>query len=167
MSGGQVVEQATHVLDLLRALVGEVAEVTAAGAGPGAVGDVDRATAATLTFASGAVGSVFTTSVLRWKQRAGLELYADGLSLVLDEEKLVVRDADGERTEQPTVDARTAVDRAFLDALAGADAPGLVPYAEALRTHRLACAITEATRARGVVPVAPDAAGPTDGEAPR
>jgi predicted dehydrogenase len=30
-SGGQVVEQAVHVLDLARVLVGEVREVTAAG----------------------------------------------------------------------------------------------------------------------------------------
>jgi predicted dehydrogenase len=45
------------------------------------------------------------------------------------------------------VDARRSVDRAFVDLLAGAPAaPGLVDVAEALRTHRLAWAVAEATR---------------------
>jgi predicted dehydrogenase len=140
-SGGQVVEQATHLLDLLRVLAGEVVEVSAAGSGPGDVGDVDRATVATLRFASGAVGAAVATSVLGWKQRSAVEVFADGLALWIDEEKLVVRDADGERTVLPSLDPRTAVDRAFVDALGGQASPGLVSYGEALHTHRLACAV--------------------------
>jgi myo-inositol 2-dehydrogenase/D-chiro-inositol 1-dehydrogenase len=47
-------------------------------------------------------------------------------------------------------DARVAADRAFVDAVRGVDGagPGPVPdlpdYAEALRSHRLACAVARA-----------------------
>ena len=65
----------------------------------------------------------------------------------LTETSLRVRTRDGVRTPCPTVDPRTAVDRAFVDVLSGRRrAPGLVDVAEALRTHRLACAVAEATR---------------------
>ena len=59
-SGGPVIEQAAHVLDLARFLAGEVAEVFAMGDGrPPAVSgaDVDGVTTATLRFRSGAVAT--------------------------------------------------------------------------------------------------------------
>ncbi len=145
-SGGPVVEQAAHVLDLARLLAGEVAEVYAAGNGcppdvPDA--DVDGATAATLRFASGAVGVLATTCTLGWKHRAGVEVYADGLALAVGEHGLAVRTADGEqRVPGDPEAARGAVDRAFIDAVRGLGDDVRVPYAEALRTHRLALAIT-------------------------
>jgi predicted dehydrogenase len=150
MSGGPVVEQAAHVVDLARALVGEVDEVYAAGTStPPAVerADVDAATVATLRFACGAVGLLSSTCVLGWKQRAGLEIVADGLALSVGEDGLVVRDAEGERRFAGDPDAaRTAVDRAFVDAVRGVGDDVRVPYAEALRTHRVACAVAESAR---------------------
>lgn len=146
-SGGPVVEQAAHVLDLARALAGEVDEVYAAGNGtpPGIDGaDVDGATAATLRFVSGAVGTLATTCTLTWKQRAGVEVYADGLALSVGEDGLTVRDGDGERQFPGDPDAaRIAVDRAFVDAVRGIGDDVRVPYREALRTHRLALAVAE------------------------
>jgi predicted dehydrogenase len=146
-SGGPIVEQAAHVLDLARHLAGEVTEVWAAGNGtpPDADGaDVDGATAAALRFASGAVGTVAATCVLGWKERAGLEIYADGLALSISETGLVVRDADGSRTVDCDPDsARVAVDRAFIAAVRGEARDIRVPYAEALRTHALALAVAE------------------------
>ncbi len=146
-SGGPIVEQAAHVLDLIRYLVGEVVEVTAAGNGTPPVegADVDGATAATLRFAGGAVGTLAATCVLGWKQRAGLEIYADGLALSIGENGLTVRDGDDEwsLTSDPD-DARIAVDRAFIEAVRGEGDDIRVPYAEALRTHALALAVAEA-----------------------
>jgi predicted dehydrogenase len=149
-SGGPVVEQAAHVLDLARHLAGEVTDVWAAGNGtppPVDGADVDGATVAALRFASGAVGTLAQTCVLGWKERAGLEIYADGLSLAVSETGLIVRDAGGEETTPSDPDsARVAVDRAFIDAVRG-DADDIrVPYAEALRTHELAVRIAEAAR---------------------
>jgi predicted dehydrogenase len=146
-SGGPVVEQAAHVLDLARYVVGEVIEVSAVGNGtppPVDGADVDGATVATLRFASGAVGTLATTCVLGWKQRAGLEIFADGLYLGLTEDALVVRDTDGERTVAGDPEAaRVAVDRAFIDAIQGVGDDVRVPYADALRTHALALAVAE------------------------
>ncbi|SDZ29366.1 Predicted dehydrogenase [Micromonospora pattaloongensis] len=144
-SGGPVVEQAAHVLDLIRLLAGEVTQVCAIGDGaPPAVeqADIDSATAATLRFASGAVGTLATACVLGWKHRAGLEVYADGLALGIGEDTLLVRDGGRQQAVAADPEAgRVAVDRAFIDAVRGIGADIRAPYAEALRTHRLACAI--------------------------
>jgi myo-inositol 2-dehydrogenase / D-chiro-inositol 1-dehydrogenase len=147
-SGGQVVEQATHVLDLARVLAGEVAEVHAAAAPSSAPDrDVADATTAVLTFASGAVGTLAAACTLAAKGRAGIDVAADGVLVELTETSLRVSGADGVEETSPAVDARHAVDRAFVDVLSGRPAPpGLVDYAEALRTHRLACAIAESAR---------------------
>jgi myo-inositol 2-dehydrogenase / D-chiro-inositol 1-dehydrogenase len=147
-SGGQVVEQATHVLDLLRVLAGEVAEVTGLAAGSTrASRDVPDATAAVLRLDSGAVGTVSTSCVQSGPTAAGLEVLAEGVAVELTETSLRVRTAAADTGEQPTVDPRHAVDRAFVDVLAGRPAPpALVDVAEALRTHRLAWAVAEATR---------------------
>jgi predicted dehydrogenase len=160
-SGGPVVEQAAHVLDLARYLIGEVEEVSAIGNGtppPVDGADVDGATVATLRFTGGAVGTLATTCVLGWKQRAGLEVYADGLFLGLTETGLIVRDADGERTvDSDPESARVAVDRAFIDAVRGTGDDIRVPYQEALRTHMLALAVAEsAATGRPVRPRTPE-----------
>jgi predicted dehydrogenase len=155
-SGGQVVEQAVHVLDVARLLAGEVTAVHAVAdaASPGG-GDVDSATAGTLRFAGGAVGTLAATCRLGWKHRAGLEVYADDLAMTVTEDQLDVR--DGEGSWSVTVDpaeARTAADRAFVDHVAGRAPSGagtVVDYAEALRTHRLACALADSVATGGPV----------------
>ncbi len=158
-SGGQTVEQAAHVLDLARALAGEVAEVYAVGnpTPPNVVGaDVDCATAATLWFASGAVGALATTCALSWKQRAGLEIHADDLWLAVGEDGLSVRDGDTEwHVPGDPEAARVAVDRAFIDAVRGTGDDVRVPYAEALRTHLLATAVARSAATRQAVRLPP------------
>lgn len=159
-SGGPVVEQAAHVIDLARHLAGDVTEVWAAGNGtpPLDGSDIDGATAATLRFAGGAVGTLAATCVLGWKERAGLEVYADGLALAVSETGLVVRDGDDVRTVESDPDAaRVAVDRAFVAAVRGEGDDVRVPYLEALRTHTVALAVAEsAATGRVVRPRAPE-----------
>jgi myo-inositol 2-dehydrogenase / D-chiro-inositol 1-dehydrogenase len=156
-SGGPVIEQATHVLDLLRVLVGEVVSVHAVGArlDRGLDGNVDDASVATLRFDNGTVGSLLSTSLLHWKQWAGVELYADGVALRLGEEVLEVVQNGEERTQfAPTVDAKSAADRAFITAVRSGNTSAVrASYTEALRTHRLACAVTEAARTGTVIDV--------------
>ena len=146
LSGGAVVEQAIHVLDLARVLVGEVTEVTARACGSVPGGDVDAATAALLSFANGAVGTLTAASVLGAKHRAGLEIVADGLVVGVGEDWLEVRDgtADPVRAEFDRWTACVAADRAFVDAVVGRPVdPVTSPpdYDEALRSHRLATAV--------------------------
>ncbi len=151
-SGGPVVEQAVHVLDLARVLVGEVEQVHARSAGPlPHAGDADAAIAALLSFRGGAVGTLSTASTLGWKHRAGVEIVADGLVLGVGEDWLEVR-SGADEPQRHTVDrmlACEAADRAFVDALAGRPVDphrsppdhALPDYQEALRTHRLATAV--------------------------
>lgn len=152
-SGGPLVEQAVHVLDLARVLVGEVAEVHAFSAGPLDGATTDVATAGVLRFAGGAVGTVSTTCALAGKHRAGLEIVADGLVVGVGEDWLSVGDGtDSERTVFDPSTARVAADREFVDALRGEPVDParlqLPDHAEAMRTHRLACALATSADSR-------------------
>jgi predicted dehydrogenase len=140
-SGGQTIEQTTHVLDAARGLAGEVAEVHAFGT-RWAGADVHDVSVASLRFASGAVGTVASTCLLPRLHRAGVQVVADGLSLELSETELVV-EADGRRDAWTAdADARPRPDRDFLVAVRGGPDRIRVPWPEAYRTHLLACAIT-------------------------
>jgi predicted dehydrogenase len=146
-SGGPLVEQAVHVLDTARVLAGEVTEVWAMSAGPLPGGSADAATAGLLRFASGAVGTVSTTCALPGKHRAGLEVVADGVVVGLGEDWLEVRDEALRRHEIDPWPAKVAADRAFVDVVLGrAVDPDRSPpdHAEALRSHRVACALARA-----------------------
>ncbi|TMR95833.1 Gfo/Idh/MocA family oxidoreductase [Nonomuraea basaltis] len=145
MSGGQILEQAVHVLDLARVLVGEVAMVHAVPAENTMDGEVDRATAAVLRFADGAAGLLATSCLLTRKHRVSLEVCADGIALELSETRLLV---DGDRVIEDDGQAKTRVDREFIDAVQGKNADVRVPYREALRTHRLALALARSAAER-------------------
>ena len=94
--------------------------------------------------------------MLDWKHRAGVEIVADGLVLTVGEDGLVWRDATGEgRVPADPEAARVAVDRAFVDAVRGIADDIRVPYPEALRTHRLACAVAQSAATGRMVRLAP------------
>jgi myo-inositol 2-dehydrogenase/D-chiro-inositol 1-dehydrogenase len=140
-SGGQTIEQTTHVLDTARGLAGEVAEVHAFGSREAAA-DIHDVSVASLRFASGAVGTVASSCLLPRLHRAGVQVVADGLSLELSETELVV-EADGRRSAWTAgADPRPRPDRDFVAAVRGGPDRIRVPWAEAYRTHLLACAIT-------------------------
>jgi predicted dehydrogenase len=153
LSGGPIIEQAVHVLDLARFLVGEVEQVCALAAGPLGPGGAETATASILGFREGAVGTMTTSCVLRGKHRAGLEIVADDLVVGIGEDWLEVGDGTGppERTTFDPWTARVAADRRFVDALHGrpGDSDTAPPdYAEAMKTHRLACALVRSIETR-------------------
>ena len=151
-SGGQTVEQATHLFDVARVLVGEVEGGWATGSrSPEGPGDVLDVCTAALRFSSGAVGSFSNSCLLPRAQRIGVELVAPGLGLWLTEHQLVVTDADGERTVHRGVDPFAAEDRAFVAAVRGEGDDVRTSYREALRTHRLAVAVATAAAGGGTV----------------
>jgi myo-inositol 2-dehydrogenase/D-chiro-inositol 1-dehydrogenase len=154
-SGGQVLEQTTHLFDLARLLVGEVDQVSAVELTvprprlPDA--DVPTASVATLQFSSGAVGTISSTCALEWRHRVGLQLVAEGvvvelLERGLGDHELRVRTRDGEQVHQSDQDPVAREDREFLDVLRGDRATVRVPYEEALHTHALACAADRSAR---------------------
>jgi predicted dehydrogenase len=158
-SGGQVLEQTTHLFDLARHLVGEVEtvsalEVTRTRADlPGA--DVPTAATALLAFSSGAVGTIASTCVLAGRHRVGLQLLAEGRAVELEERGLTdhelrVGTPDGTQVSVSDEDPVAREDREFLDALRGRGGVQ-VPYEEALRTHALAWAADRSAREGGPV----------------
>jgi predicted dehydrogenase len=165
-SGGQVVEQLTHVLDLARVLLGEAVEVFAAGVrqalppGVEPAGDVDDATAATVRFASGAVATLAATSLLRARHRAALHTFSPGLVLELSETGMVVDDGGARDDRRPAEDPKVTVDREFVEAVRGERAGTRAPYAEAVRSHRLGCAVAESARSGRPVALAPPVVRP-------
>jgi predicted dehydrogenase len=154
-SGGQMVEQTTHIFDLARHLVGEAVVVSAiARRAPGRQhafkdADVADASLATVVFESGAIGTFASTHLLRWAHRIGLHLVCDGLVLELAESELVVDVGKGRPVTRPTRDAFLAELGDFLEAATGGEYRIRAPYAEALRTQRLTVAATEAAARDG------------------
>lgn len=146
-SGGQVLEQATHVLDLMRFLVGEAGVVAARAADAPAdergSGDVRDVSVALLAFESGAIGSLATTRLLDSAHRAGLEAFSAGRSVALEvvPHRLVVR--EGARTTDVAsahdrLEPYRRQDRAFVDAVLGRGTDIRSTWDDALRTHALA-----------------------------
>ena len=149
-SGGQMVEQATHVIDLARFLAGDVVEVF----GMAALRDreqfprLDVATAstATLRFASGAIANLSATCLLRWGHRIGLHVFADALAIELTDHDIMVDVGRGRPTRGAEGDPVWREDRAFVDAVLGGENRIRTPYAEAVQTHLVALAVARSAR---------------------
>lgn len=148
--GGQVVEQATHVIDAARFLAGDVTEVF----GMSARRDRDdfqgltvpTATAATLRFASGAIANLSATCLLRWNHRVGLHVFADGMALEITDHDLMVDVGRGRPVRHAEGDPVWREDRDFIEAVQGHENRIRCPYAEALMTHRVALAVAQSAR---------------------
>ena len=159
LSGGQLVEQTTHIFDLARLLVGEVTRVYAAGAGlarpayPDA--DIFDVSTATLHFASGALGTMASTCLLAWPHRIGLHLFSESMAIELTEFELMVDVGQGRPVQQAQGDPFVREDRDFIDAVQGKPNRIRAPYAEALQTQRLVTTAARAAREGRVLEVPP------------
>ncbi len=141
-SGGQVVEQTTHIFDLTRYLLGEPEQVYTAACREGLVhhpeSDIDAASASTLRFPSGAIAVIASTCLVHYPHRIGLWLYAQDLVAECGEFTLRIEQPEGTEVYEPQVDPFLAEDQAFMRAVqSGRQDLVRVPYAEALRSHRL------------------------------
>lgn len=144
-SGGQVVEQATHVIDAARFLAGDVTEVFGLSARrdradfPGLT--VPTATAATLRFASGAVANLSSTCLMRWSHRVGLHVFSDAMAIEITDHDLMVDVGQGRPVRQASGDPVWREDRDFVEAVMGRENRIRCDYAEALLTHQVALAV--------------------------
>ncbi|MGA3030218.1 MAG: Gfo/Idh/MocA family oxidoreductase [Candidatus Limnocylindrales bacterium] len=157
-SGGQIVEQATHIFDLARYLVGEMEPTSAAGhrvprpAFPES--DILDVTETSVSFASGAVGSFSTTSLLAGPHRVELETVSDGMALTLQvlDHRLVVRLGTETSTVAPPSEFETPYrlqNRAFVDAAQGKPNRIRSTYDDALLTHHVTLAASRLANAAG------------------
>lgn len=156
-SGGQVVEQTTHMFDLARLLVGEVKQVYALGrnTSPAESGiDIDRVSVVTLEFENGVIGTISSTSLLKSRYRDSLELISDGMALSLSHDRLIIDEGKGNtRTEEVSVDPFLHINFDFLEAVAGGANNIRSDYAESLRTHRVTQAAARSVRENRVIAV--------------
>ena len=166
--GGQMVEQATHLVDVSRRLLGEATVVAATADRHGhpdhpemTVPDVSTAL---LRYDTGAVGAFTATCILGGTSAQEVRLFADQLAITVRQQGVLYEDA---RTKAVTAtdgftgsrlwgvtatryvptgnDPFRDEDLAFLDAVRHGDASRLFSsYQDAVRTHRLTCAIREA-----------------------
>lgn len=151
-SGGQMVEQATHLLDIARFLAGE-ARVIAATADRHERPDypemdVADVSSAILRYDSGATGIFTATCLLDHKAEVHVKVICEGLHITITQSR-VVYDGGQERREVRTGnDPVQSENRAFLAAVRQND-PSLVTcnYADALKSHRL-CLDVRAAGAR-------------------
>jgi predicted dehydrogenase len=144
-SGGQVVEQAIHIFDTSRYLLGEVAEVWASYAlranadEPGFA--QDDVHALTLRFRSGVVASYAVCCILHRRYQVGLEILCKHRVYRLSEAALEVDDAGGVQTIERTNDPGYDENVAFLTAIKGGPrSPALCDYDDALETQRVVIA---------------------------
>jgi predicted dehydrogenase len=145
-SGGQIVEQSTHIFDLARLLLGPVLEVHGAGVKLSRKGyplaDIDVGSVSTLKFSSGAVCSIASTCILHSKFRVGLEIFCEDTVIEFTPERVRITTRNGVDIKETYEDPYVLENRAFIDAVRGKSMGIKASYREALETHRLAIAAT-------------------------
>jgi myo-inositol 2-dehydrogenase / D-chiro-inositol 1-dehydrogenase len=148
-SGGQLVEQTTHLLDAIAYLAGRVVEVYAVGAkgihpDPPEGYNIEDATAVTLKFAGGGVGSVNSACTIGAGGGVGLDIYSPkavlsysgwNMDLTATTPDNQVEVVEGEE------DIFEIEDAAFLRAVATGDASHIkCDYGQAFHAHQIAMA---------------------------
>jgi predicted dehydrogenase len=163
--GGQIVEQATHLVDLSRRLLGEGTVVAATAdrhphpAYPEM--DVPDVSTAIVRYDAGPVGTFTATCILGGTSAQELRLFADDLAITVRQQGVLYEDArtkavtatdgftgsrlwgvTGTRYVPTGNDPFRDENRAFLDAIRHGDRTRIIArYDDALRTHRLTTAI--------------------------
>jgi predicted dehydrogenase len=168
LGGGQLIEQATHMLDLGRFLAGDVATVAGTTARvrdwtpppghkpePGLLKyaegfDIPDTTGLVLTYESGALGTLSCSMVPQAKWDVGFKVVADGLLVTIDGPNASwVGDEEGEA--KAADDWAYSVLYEFLDAVQG-KGEASVPYIEGVKSLAVSIAGYESVE-RGGGPV--------------
>ncbi|WP_049904095.1 Gfo/Idh/MocA family protein [Halococcus agarilyticus] len=149
LSGGQVIEQATHTYDLVRHFAGDVETVRAAGAQQvnTEVIDFEDSTSATLVHEDGTVSSVTATSTAEEGGANEIHLLGDGFSLHVDLwSDSIEGGIDGERIEYESDGENWGPEMdAFIEAVRTQDQSLCrSPYADARKTFETTLAVDRA-----------------------
>ena len=150
LSGGQIVEQATHLVDLMRYWAGDVETVHAAYTLRAHKGDEDfrtwDANTVNLVFGSGAVGSLASTYALfaGVPQNVRMDLIAGGLYARFTYRDLHVYTSSESRSMDAAVQPDVAASTAFINAIRTGDSTGiLTPISDSNRTLAVTLAANE------------------------
>ncbi|TWD88282.1 putative dehydrogenase [Neobacillus bataviensis] len=148
-SGGQFVEQTTHIVDLLRYLCGDINEVYAAFNNQIMQGKVERTTVSdvgsvTMKLENGIIATISNTCILQNSSKVGLDIYSDKGVIELSNDLLRV--VKGNRVEEYKEETNPYLEekRIFLQAVQTGDSSNILStYQDALKTHRVTVAANQ------------------------
>jgi predicted dehydrogenase len=139
-SGGQHVEQTTHIFDLARFLVGSDGKTVHGVASRGSMAhienyDIDDLTMVNIEFENGAVANIVSCCAMEGFGRVHLEVFCRGLVITVGGSDTINRGG----TEEPLPGGGGQDrDRVFIDAVKTGDASKILsPYSDALQTLRI------------------------------
>lgn len=146
-SGGQFIEQTTHLVDLLRYTAGEVEEVYAAYGSRSLPERYDNVTVpdvgtVTLKLKSGVIASLSNTCILPdGDSKVGLDFYSDKGIIHIDHNILEIRKDGLESVQKDTVDPYLKENEAFIHAVrTGNTSLILSDYTDAYKTQEITVA---------------------------
>ena len=148
-SGGQVIEQTTHIFDLARYLCGEVKRVYAA-ASAGLMKERkdftgEDSSTVTLLFENNAIGNISSTCVHDGFSKVGLLCVCKELAFELADDRLRVTDMQCTHEYRRRIDPYLAEDETFIKAVVNGSPVGILSaYEDALNTHLLTMAANDA-----------------------
>ena len=148
-SGGQFVEQSTHIVDLLRYLFGDISEVYAAYNNQIMPGKVDGTTVSdvgsvTMKLKNGMIATISNTCILPNSGKVGLDLYSDEGVFELRNDFLRVIKADRVKEYKEESNPYIAENKIFLEAVKNGDPSKILSdYQDALKTHQVTMAANQ------------------------
>jgi predicted dehydrogenase len=148
-SGGQHVEQTTHIFDLARFLVGSDGKTVHGVAASGSMTDIenydiDDISMVNIEFKNGAVANIVSACAMEGFGRVNLEVFTRGLVVTVGGANEVNR---GGETEPLSNEGGQDRDRVFIDAVKSGDSSKILsPYSDALETLRIMLAASTSFR---------------------
>jgi myo-inositol 2-dehydrogenase / D-chiro-inositol 1-dehydrogenase len=148
-SGGQFMEQTTHIVDLLRFLCGEVKEVYAAYSNRMMESKVEGTTVSDvgsviLKLKNGIVANISNTCILPESNKAGLEVYTN--EGVMEITSNLLRDIQGKELNEyrNKMDPYKVENEIFLNAVKTGDPTQILStYKDAVKTHEITLAASK------------------------
>jgi myo-inositol 2-dehydrogenase / D-chiro-inositol 1-dehydrogenase len=148
-SGGQFVEQTTHIVDLLRFLCGDITEVYAAYGSKIMREKVEGTTVSdvgsvTMKLQNGMVATISNTSILTNSSKVGLDLFTEEGIIELRNEHL--REIKGKQIleHKNQVNPYIAENKIFLEAVRTGNSAGILSdYKDSLKTHTVTLAANQ------------------------
>jgi myo-inositol 2-dehydrogenase / D-chiro-inositol 1-dehydrogenase len=148
-SGGQFVEQTTHIVDLLRFLCGDITEVYAAYSSMIMQEKVEGTTASdvgsvTMKLQNGMVATISNTCILKNSSKVGLDLFTEEGIIELRNEHL--REIKGKQIleHKEQVNPYIAENKIFLEAVKTGNPAGILSdYKDSLKTHTVTIAANQ------------------------
>lgn len=156
-SGGQMVEQTTHIVDMARYLAGEIVQVQAFQTRQVMHKKVENcnvadAASANLLFANGAVGNISNTCMLTGWGQSSCRVMAEGFTLNIAGGSLTWTSAEGSGEAKVEADGYTGEDRAFIHAIKTGDRSVChSDYEDAYKTLAATVAVNRSADAGGTV----------------